>query len=71
MYLIQGIRFGSWKVWRLNGALVDSLDHIYGKMPKLLEQYEWYSFQKYKSLVHAITFNIWQLFAEGEVNIVE
>ena len=26
--------------------LVDSLDRIYGKMPKLLEQYEWYSLQK-------------------------
>ena len=23
--------------------LVDYLDHIYEKMPKLLEQYEWYS----------------------------
>ena len=23
--------------------LVDSLDHIYHKMPKLLEQYEWHS----------------------------
>ena len=27
--------------------LVDSLDHIYRhKMPKLLEQYEWHSWQK-------------------------
>ena len=26
--------------------LVDSLDHIYDKMPKLLEQYEWQSLQK-------------------------
>ena len=25
---------------------VDFLDHIYGKVPKLLEQYEWYSLQK-------------------------
>ena len=36
--------------------LVDSLDHIYGKMPKLLEQYEWY--KKFKILVHTITLNI-------------
>ena len=27
-------------------TLVDSLDHIYDKMPKLLEQYEWHSWQK-------------------------
>ena len=26
--------------------LVDYLDHIYDKMPKLLEQYQWYSLQK-------------------------
>ena len=26
--------------------LVDYLDHIYDKMPKLLEQYEWHSLQK-------------------------
>ena len=39
--------------------LVDSLDHIYDKMPKLLEQYEWQSLQKkYKILVHTITFSI-------------
>ena len=25
--------------------LVDCLGHINGKMPKLLEQYEWYSLQ--------------------------
>ena len=40
-------------------CLVDSLDHTYGKKPKLLEQYEWYSLQKkYKILVHTITFYI-------------
>ena len=39
--------------------LVDSLDHIYDKMPKLLEQYEWHSLQKkYKILAHTITFSI-------------
>ena len=39
--------------------LVDSLDHIYDKMPKLLEQYECHSLQKkYKMLVHTITFSI-------------
>jgi len=27
-------------------TLVDCLDHIHGKMPKLLEQYERYSLQK-------------------------
>ena len=33
--------------------LVDSLDHIYDKMPKLLEQYECHSLQKKnKMLVH-------------------
>ena len=26
--------------------LVDSLDHIYDKMPNILEQYEWYRYQK-------------------------
>ena len=26
--------------------LVDTLDHIYDEMPKLLKQYEWYSLQK-------------------------
>ena len=26
--------------------LIDSLDHIYDKMPKFLEQYEWHSLQK-------------------------
>ena len=29
--------------------LVDCLDHIHGKMPKLLEQYEWYGLQKKKN----------------------
>ena len=42
--------------------LVDSLDHIYDKMPKLLEQYEWWpsdiANKKYKILVHTVTFNI-------------
>ena len=37
--------------------LVDCLDHIHGKMRKLLEQYKWNSLQK-KLLVHTITFNI-------------
>ena len=40
--------------------LVDCLDHIHGKMPKLLEQYEWYSLQKknkIKFLVHTKMFN--------------
>jgi len=34
--------------------LVDCLDLIHGKMPNLLEQYEWYSLQKkkIKFLVH-------------------
>ena len=31
----------------------------YGKMPKLLEQYEWYSLQKkYKILVHTLLYII-------------
>ena len=30
----------------LYSNLVDSLDHIYDKMPKLIEQYVWYSLQK-------------------------
>ena len=38
--------------------LVDSLDHIYGKMTKLLEQYEWQFTKQYKFLVHTTTFNI-------------
>ena len=32
----------------LINLFVDSLDHIYGKMPKLLEQHEWYSLQNIK-----------------------
>ena len=36
----------------LINLFVDSLDNIYGKMPKLLEQHEWYSLQKYKISVH-------------------
>ena len=31
--------------------LVDYLDHIYDKMPKLLEQYQWHSLQKKKNSI--------------------